>query len=69
MRSNKAEYSTAPGMYWTMHDVKVTFYMTEFSSSKIFNHCLHVNNNKGESGIGYVIIIGASAVYQVVLNC
>ena len=47
MQSNKVYYSTAAGVYCTTHDVKVPFFMPEFSSSKIINHRLHVNNNKG----------------------
>ena len=31
--------------------------MPEFSSSKIINHCFHVDNDKSESGIGYDMII------------
>ena len=57
MRSNKVDYSTAAGVYLTMHDVKVYFCMPDFSSSNIINHRFHVNNNKGESVIGYGIII------------
>ena len=58
MRSNKLEYSTAAGVYCTTYDIKVPFCVPEFSSSKIINHCFHVDNNKGESVIGYYIIIG-----------
>ena len=42
MRSNKVKYSTAAGVYFTTHDVKVPFCMPEFSSRKIINHCFHV---------------------------
>ena len=38
MRSNKVEYSTAAGMYFATHDVKVPFCEPELSSSKIINH-------------------------------
>ena len=55
MRSNKVEYSTSTGVYCTAYDVKVTFGMLEFSSIRTINHCLHVDNYKGESGIGYDI--------------
>ena len=64
MQSNKLEYSTAAGVYCTMHDVKVHLCMTYFSSSKIFNHRFHVNNNKGESGIDNDMIIGRDLVVQ-----
>ena len=56
--SNKVESITAAGVYYTTHDVKVPFCMTKFSSSKMINHRFHVDNDKGESGIGYNIIIG-----------
>ena len=58
MRSNKVEYSTDDGMYYTTHDAKVPFCTPDFSSIKTINHCFRVNNDKGESGIGYDIIIG-----------
>ena len=64
MRSNKVEYSTAAGMYCTTNDVNVNFYMPEFSSSKIINHRFDVNNNKGNSGIGYDRIIGRELMIQ-----
>ena len=38
--------------------------MLELSSSNIIEHCLCVNNNKGESGIGYDIIIGRDLMVQ-----
>ena len=68
MRSNKVEYITAAGMYCTMYDVKVPFCMPEFSSSIIINHCFHVNNNTGESGIGYDMIIGCNLMVQLGLT-
>ena len=42
--------------------------MPEFSSSKIINNCLRVNNEKGESGIGYYIIIGCELMVQIGLT-
>ena len=57
MRSNKVEYSTATGLYCTTHDSKVPFFKPDFSSSKIINHRFRVDNYKGESGIGYDMII------------
>ena len=68
MRSNKVEYSTAVGMYYTTHDAKVPFCMPEFSSSKIINHCFHVDNNKVESGTGYDMIICRDLMVQLVLT-
>ena len=57
MRYNKVECITAAGVYFTTHDVKLPFCMPEFSGSTIINHSFHVDNDKGESGIGYEIII------------
>ena len=68
MRSNRVEYSTAAGMYFTTHDVKVTFCIPEYSGSKIFNHSFHVDNNEGESGIGYDMIIGRDLMVQLCLT-
>ena len=64
MRSNKVEYSTATGLYCRAHEVKVSFYMTDFSSSNKIEHHLHVNNDKFESGIGYDTIIGRDMMVQ-----
>ena len=64
MRSNKVEYSTTADVYCTTHNVKLTFGMSEFSSSKIINHCLRVDNDKGESRIGYDMIIGRNLMVQ-----
>ena len=61
-------YSTAAGMYCTTHDVELPFCMTELSSSKIINHCFHVDNYKGESGIGYEMIICRHLMVQLVLT-
>ena len=57
MRSNKVEYSIASGMYCKAHDVKFPFCMKKFSCSKIINLRFHVKNEKGESVIGYDMII------------
>ena len=57
MRSNKVEYIKAIGVYCTAHDVKVPFCTPKFSSSKIINRRFHVNNDKGELGIGYDMIL------------
>ena len=58
MRSDRVEYNTANGVYYTTHDFKVSFCIPEFSSSKIINHRFHVDKDEGESGIGYDMIIG-----------
>ena len=68
MRSNKVEYSPASGLYCTTHDVKVHFCMPEFSSIKIINHCFHADNDKGESGIGYNMIIVRDLTVQIGLT-
>ena len=38
--------------------------MLEFFSSKIVNNRFHVDNEKGESGIGYDMIIGRDLMVQ-----
>ena len=68
MCSNKVEYSIAVGLYCTTHDSKVPFFMPDFSSSKIINHRFRVNNYKGESGIGYDMIIGRDLMKRQVLK-
>ena len=65
IRSNKVEYSTASGMYCTANGVKVPFCMPKISSRKIINHRFHVDNNKGESGIGYDMIICRDLMVQI----
>ena len=57
MRSNKAECSTAEGLYCTRYGIKVPICILEFSRSKIILHHFHVDKNEGESVIGYSIII------------
>ena len=52
IRSNKVEYSTASGVYCNTNDVKVSFCMQTFCIRKRINHRVHVENDKGESGIG-----------------
>ena len=68
MRSNKVEYSTSAGMYCTMHDVKVHFLVLEFSVSKIINHGFRVDNDEGESGVGYDMIIDRDQMVQIGLE-
>ena len=68
MRSNKVEYSTAAGVYYMTHDVKVYFCTPDFCSSKIINHRFHVDDGKGDSGIGYAIIIGRDLMVQLGLT-
>ena len=58
MRSKKVEYSTSAGTYCMTHDVKVKFFMPEFSSSKIIFYRFYVDKNEGELVIGYDMIIG-----------
>ena len=67
MRSNKVEYSKSAGMYCTTHDINVSFYMPDFSISKIIKHHFHVNNDKGDSGIGYDMIICRDLMLKLVL--
>ena len=68
MWSNTVDYSTSAAVYCTTCDVKVPFCMPEFSSSKKINHRFHVDNNKGESGIGSDMIIGRDLMVQLGLK-
>ena len=58
IRSKKVGYSTATGIYCTTHDVKVPFFMPDFSIRKIILNHFHVDNDEGDSGIGYSTILG-----------
>ena len=62
--SNRVEFSIAVGPYCTTHDVKVTFCMPDFSSSKIILHHFNVDKNEGDSGIGYAMIFGHDLMVQ-----
>ena len=64
MNYNKVEYSTAAQLFCKTHDIKVMFCMPKFSIIKIIPHRFHVDNDEGESGIGYDIIIGSGLVLQ-----
>ena len=68
MRSNKVEYSTAAGAYYTMHDIKVHFCKPDFSIIKIVQYRFHIDNNEGELGIVYDIIIGCDLMVQLGLS-
>ena len=68
IQSNKVGYSTADGVYCTTHDVTVPFCMPGFSSSKVINHRFCVDNKKGESGIGYDMIIGRDLMVHIGLT-
>ena len=57
MHSDRVEYSKDSGTYCMAHDVKVTFYIVDFSSSKIISHQFHINNNEGKLVIAYAMII------------
>ena len=45
-------------MYFMTHNVKVKFCMPEFSRRNMLLQRFHVDNNEGESIIGYDMIIG-----------
>ena len=68
LRSDKLGYSTAAGVYCTPHDVKVPFLIPYCFSSKIINHLFHVDNDKGDSGIGYYMIICHDLMVQLDLT-
>ena len=42
--------------------------MSEFSSRSIIPHRFHVDNNEGELGIGYDMIIGRNLMVQIGLS-
>ena len=65
---NKVDYSTAAGVYCTIYDVKLPVCIPELSSSNIINHRFHVDNDKGESGICYDMIIGRDLMVQLGLT-
>ena len=64
MWSNKVESNIVSELYCTMHEIKVPFFMQDFSSSSIIEHRFHVDKNNGESGIGYDMIIGCKLMVQ-----
>ena len=68
LRANKVEYNTASGPYKTTHDAKVPFSMPQFSNRKIITHCFHIGNTQGDTGIGYVMIIGHDLMFQLGLK-
>ena len=55
-------------MYCTAHDIKVPFYMPEFSNRKIIKHSFHADNDKGDLVIGYVMITGRDLMVQLGLS-
>ena len=55
---NKVKYITYEVPYYTAHDVKVPLFMPEFSIRNIISHRFYVDNDEGESGIGYDMVIG-----------
>ena len=67
MHPNKVEYIKSAGPYCTTHDVKVPFCIPEFSIRKIILHRFHIDNNEGESGIGYDMIIISDLMEQLVI--
>ena len=61
-------YSTSTGPHCTIHDVKVTFFMQEFSSGQITSYRFRVDNNEDESFIGYDMIVGHDLMVQLGLS-
>ena len=61
---NRVKCSTASGTYCTAQFVNVPFCIPEFSSRKIISHQFHVANDEGDSGIGYVMVIGPNLMVQ-----
>ena len=68
MQSNKLKYSIAAGVYCTTPDAKFPFCMPEFFSRNVTNHRFYVDNDKGESGIGYDMIISRDLMVQLSLT-
>ena len=58
----------ADGPYVTTHDVKVPFSISDFSGRNVIMHHIHVDNNKGESRIGYDMIIGCELIVHLVMK-
>ena len=54
----KVEYSTYKFPYYTAKHFKVPLFMPEFSIRNIISHRFYVDNDEGESGIGYDMVIG-----------
>ena len=67
MRSNILEYITANVVHCTTHDVKVSFACRNFLSESLLINRFYVDNNNGESGIGYDMIIGRDLMVQIFL--
>ena len=65
---NKVEYSTATGPYCMVNEAKVPFCMPELSSINIIRYRFHFDNDKGEYGIGYDMIIGRDLMVQLGLS-
>ena len=68
MLSNKVEYSIDARVYCNTHDVKVLFLVPEVSGIKTINHRFHADNDKGESGTGYDMLIGGDLMVQLGLT-
>ena len=47
---------------------KGAIFMPDFYSSNIISHQFHVDNNEGETGIGYDMIIGRNLMAQLGLS-
>ena len=58
---------TAAEPYFMTHDVKVPFCILENSISNIISHHFHVDNNEGDLGIGYNMIIGCYLMVHIYL--
>ena len=54
----------AIGTYYIKHNMKVQFFMPGFSISELRTHIFHIKNEKGETGIGYHIIVAQYIMVQ-----
>ena len=68
LRDNKVKYSTADGLYKTTQYVKFPFNIPEISDRKVITHCFHVDNTRGDSGIGYDTIVGLDLMLRLGLK-
>ena len=67
MSYTKVEYSNASGTYCTTQNLKMPLYIPEFYIRKIILQQFHVDNNKGELGIGYDMIIDSELMIYISL--
>ena len=60
--SKKVKYITSAVLYCMTHDVKVSFFMPEFSIRNIVLHHFYVDSDEYELFIGHDMVIGRDLV-------